>query len=618
MTDIWSFLIQSLTATTVAVFILAIKKLFQYKISPLWQFSVWAVLLISLVVPYGVFGGTVIIDWRSLTEFLKTYLFNEYTLSKSYTFFPFLTSFSFKSVFDIIFTVYYITVLFFMGKYAVSYIRLRAVLKTAERLSQDEEMRLREIAYKYSLELCRCVKCRSVSTPFICGLVSPVLVLPEKETDEKVILHELLHLKHKDVLWVILISVLRCIHWCNPVLWFAFNKINNDLEELCDFRVLQRLEGEQRRDYGNILLSMVNEKYACLPGTSSAANGGKNIASRIKTIASYKQYPVSSHIFNICIIIIIAVCLLMGNPTLTISAGSSINYTQAESDFLMTKARTSRCFTPAGAVDTYAKAVLQNNGYYRACCAPLSEHKAIAGEMKISSQTKSNNFWDSGLEDTPKNGFTYHLYNLQEQEKNSYTAILAFEVRNTTEDENTKIAYQEIKILKEQNRWIVIPAEAFRTLNTSSYAVTYSCFDLPVYRYVGENEDFLIERFFQHIITIDSNVENSDMLPDFYAEFGFLWECHESKITYKGSNKEDITRMSYGFDDMYDGEKQSSSTGIGGGDTSFNENNEKICGGGGGGGDFTKEGLKLPDYVSCTLSINSGAYEYINLYREDN
>ena len=66
----------------------------------------------------------------------------------------------------------------------------------------------------------------------------------------------------------------RCVHWCNPLLWYAFDQVQNDLEALCDQRVLERLEGEDRRDYGRILLSMADEKYARAPGTSSKRSGG--------------------------------------------------------------------------------------------------------------------------------------------------------------------------------------------------------------------------------------------------------------------------------------------------------------------------------------------------------
>ena len=90
-----------------------------------------------------------------------------------------------------------------------------------------------------------------------------------------------MHLIHRDVAWGLVICFFRCLHWCNPLLWFCANLAQNDLEARCDQRVLEQLEGEARRQYGRILLSMADEKYARAPGTSSMANGLRNIRRRI-------------------------------------------------------------------------------------------------------------------------------------------------------------------------------------------------------------------------------------------------------------------------------------------------------------------------------------------------
>ena len=37
--------------------------------------------------------------------------------------------------------------------------------------------------------------------------------------------------------------LLRCLHWCNPLLWYCWDRAQNESEALCDQRVLERLEG---------------------------------------------------------------------------------------------------------------------------------------------------------------------------------------------------------------------------------------------------------------------------------------------------------------------------------------------------------------------------------------
>lgn len=97
----------------------------------------------------------------------------------------------------------------------------------------------------------RVVESRAASTPFLVGVVRPVLVLPMGwAPDRKVILHELIHLKQRDVAAGWVTALFRCVHWCNPFLWRIFDRIDNQREQRCDQLVLERLEGEDRRDYG--------------------------------------------------------------------------------------------------------------------------------------------------------------------------------------------------------------------------------------------------------------------------------------------------------------------------------------------------------------------------------
>ena len=57
MTDIWGFLLQTLTASGAAVLLLIVKAVFRDKLPPRWQFGVWGVLALTLLIPAG-WGGT--------------------------------------------------------------------------------------------------------------------------------------------------------------------------------------------------------------------------------------------------------------------------------------------------------------------------------------------------------------------------------------------------------------------------------------------------------------------------------------------------------------------------------------------------------------------------------
>ena len=52
MTDLWSFRLQTLTASGAAA-VLLLKALFRDKLSPRWQFASWGILALVLLLPAG-------------------------------------------------------------------------------------------------------------------------------------------------------------------------------------------------------------------------------------------------------------------------------------------------------------------------------------------------------------------------------------------------------------------------------------------------------------------------------------------------------------------------------------------------------------------------------------
>lgn len=403
MTDIWSFLLQTMTATGAAAVLLALKALLRDKLSPRWQYGVWGVLVLVLLLPAGLGGRYTLLNWPLWVETAKTALTGDYTLTRVAAPVPLPDHiWPVNGFADGLYLLYLAGVVCLLLRYAVIYFRLRLALRTGVPTSEEQ---VRRVAERYGLHPCRAIEVTGISTAFVCGVLRPVLVLPAgKDTDDKVILHELLHLKHHDAAWSLLICLLRCIHWCNPLLWHCANRALNDGEALCDQRVLERLEGEARRDYGRILLEMACEAYARVPGTTSMANGGKNISHRIEAIARFKRYPAGMALASVCVAVIIALPMTAGEaqgiaPSSGIGATEDLTFHTA-----MASARVASCTTAAGALDTYGKAVLYQNGIYRALCAPLSEHPALASSMNAAASGPDqwvHEHWESGLHGVP-------------------------------------------------------------------------------------------------------------------------------------------------------------------------------------------------------------------------
>ena len=290
-----------------------------------------------------------------------------------------------RSITDWLFVIYAIGVFVSLLMYLISFFKLRRLISAAAPLSEANSSLINDVCRKYDLKSCRGVEAEGLPSAFVCGILKPVLVLPSgTAADEKIILHELLHLKYRDALQSVCWAVFRALHWCNPFMHYVFNCIGNDMESLCDRRVLERLEGEERREYGNILLLMANDRYPRAFGTTSLSNGGKNIAKRIACIAHFKKYPKGMALVSICIGIMLIQPLFLGSEFHGVA--SSINDYSAPNSVTtlqkdMASARLNRCTTMAGPIDTYAKGLIYENGLYLAAASPLSEQERLYDEM---------------------------------------------------------------------------------------------------------------------------------------------------------------------------------------------------------------------------------------------
>lgn len=515
MRDIWSFLLQTLTASGVAALLLVVKAMFRDKLSPRWQFSAWGILAVFLLVPAGLGGRYALVNWPFYVETAKSVLTGAFgTLTKVIAPVPLPSLDAPRTAADWLYLLYVAGAAVLLVRYIISYIRLRQAL---QRGKPADNTPIRAVAERYSLRTCPAVEIEGLPSAFICGVFRPVLALPAgTEVDEKVLLHELLHLKYRDAAWGLVIGFFRCIHWCNPLLWLCANLAGNDLESLCDQRVLERLEGEARRDYGRILLSMADEKYARAPGTSSMANGGRNIRRRIEAIARFKRYPKGMGLVSVCVMLVLTAPLLVGQRAQAARIDGHAVYGRAA---VMAAARTTYCTTYAGAFDTYAKAMMLENIPYHAMCAPLAEQDELAAAYR--SETPKE-YWERKNADKPGQvdpSKGYYIYNLVQVDEDAWEGLLTLQLVNPPEGESDNsdegyawAAVQALWAEKEGDRWVIIPQEDFRAVQAYGWSdiphLTFT--ELPAWVYEAETEDFVVRMRRQTTAYIYSQVQSGN------------------------------------------------------------------------------------------------------------
>lgn len=472
MVHIWHVLLQTLAVSLVAAFLLVIKALLHDKLSPRWQYGIWSLLALRILLPVDTTKNLLfpLPLWVELIKsqvelFLDSAYCSMYSVPSAATVLP-LISRSPQSVTDWLFVLYCAGIVMFLGWYLLSYVRLRLVLLRAVPAQLSTLQCIQHVCDTYQLNTCRAVEVQGLSSAFICGVFRPVLVLPAAcPVDEKILLHELLHFKYLDNLQTIFWCVMRCLHWCNPFMHVVIHRIENDMESLCDQRVLEHLNGEARREYGRILLDMANNHYARTPGTTSISNGGKNIARRIAAIAHFKRYPSGMGLVSVCMFLILVSPLLLGTPNTNVSNYlSPSGREERPQEWMLQKgmaaARLYRCTTVAGAADTYAKGLIQKNGLYLAAASPLSCHVDLSSEMDQNVQAglplcsiDPGNY----LCDNPASIESYQLFNLVQRENGSYDASLALFSEEVSPFDSTR-QYSTILIpveIRQEYGWVI-------------------------------------------------------------------------------------------------------------------------------------------------------------------
>ena len=369
MYSIWGFILQTVEISLIAIFILIIKNVFKDKLSPKWQYASWTILFIHMIIPVGIFKKYLSTSIAIYLEIFKSII--EKTMNSNYievydtikirTILPIINKLP-NSITDYLFIIYILGIIIFIMKYLIQYIKINYLIN--QRIENNEiTKKICDISNEYNLKPCKTIIVDEIPTAFVFGILNPILVLPSSNTDEKIILHELIHVKNHDGLQSATWSIIFAFHWCNPFMNFVLKQIKNDMESLCDQEVLERLSGEERRDYGRILLEMCSDSYASAFGTTSISNGTKHIKSRIESIVRFKKYPKGIGLVSICMLILLIPLGVSGQEQVTLD-DNFIYDSSFEHEYALARGRLVECSTVAGAIDTFVKGLNQTNEGY--------------------------------------------------------------------------------------------------------------------------------------------------------------------------------------------------------------------------------------------------------------
>ncbi|PFB67471.1 M56 family metallopeptidase [Bacillus cereus] len=329
----------SIMASILVGLILCIKILFRNKLTPRWQYMLWIILIIRLVLPwspdssYSIYSVLTYKNDDAFTSsrnpvaiFLSKERMQElkgiddtkvlskednYTLSSKQTdqanktktqnnekqddeTVPFYTICIYIWLTGVILLSF---ATFIMNRRLLLYIKKQPVI-TDEKIVQIFERCKQSMSVQREIPLLVSGK---VSSPTVFGFFRPKLLLSTvhmKILDEQqlrhIFHHELAHIKRRDVGVNWLMHGLLILNWFNPILWFAYSCMREDQELACDALALTCIDSEEQIAYGHTIISLL-EHYSSYYQVPSVANFSKNKRMLKRRILMIKKFQKKSY-----------------------------------------------------------------------------------------------------------------------------------------------------------------------------------------------------------------------------------------------------------------------------------------------------------------------------------
>ena len=137
-----------------------------------------------------------------------------------------------------------------------------------------------------------CYECSMEQSAFTLGIFHPTILYTDRENDADstlMISHEIVHIKQRDIIWKMLMTLVQIIHWFNPVVWWLGKEMEQICEMVCDEIVVLHKTEEEKKQYARLLLKSSAVKEEGGIWKISLSNNGKRVKERMENIMERKK-----------------------------------------------------------------------------------------------------------------------------------------------------------------------------------------------------------------------------------------------------------------------------------------------------------------------------------------
>lgn len=334
-------LMTSLYSSIVGIITIMLKLILKNKLNPKWHYAIWVVFILKLLIPYGPKSSLSLFNrvpelsvQTNFTNVYKTYNISSTLIHQGSVALPKASegqsttlSLVTKAESLLPYLWFACAMLMLIWLIFASFSLYRGIRSSKALSNESIEHTLEDCKQRLGIKkFIKLVNQDFITTPSILGIYKPIiLITPEicvfdNKAISYILLHELAHYKRKDFAINVLLLLFQSIHWFNPIIWYCFKRIRQDMELAADEQVLSLLENSEQKEYGRVLISLIeNFSYPKFtPRLICVVDNKKNIEERIRKIKMtnfFKNKPKSILLVGtLCISILGSVMLTSALP----------------------------------------------------------------------------------------------------------------------------------------------------------------------------------------------------------------------------------------------------------------------------------------------------------------
>lgn len=329
----------TLSGSVLILLIIAIKPYLKSRFSKTFQYYIWGIVLLRLILPFGFEQNLMKLVLDEADSAIATIPFSEALTVDEFPMVSVATEKegNFKSVpsaakpIDPVLTVWIVGAIAAFASKIVGYIRFRrrigpTLLKVQEYESDLLEEYRRKMGIKRRIGIARS---RFAPTPMLVGVFKPQIILPDMpfsaEQLKHILNHELTHQKRHDILVKWMVTIVTSVHWFNPLVYLMRKEINRACELSCDEMVIGRLDRAGKQAYGDTLIA-VAARWA-IPGrgmTTTMSEDRKSLQERLEAIMTFKhKKKISFAVSSLLLFLLVTSAYALGGTAAPVSSDTA-------------------------------------------------------------------------------------------------------------------------------------------------------------------------------------------------------------------------------------------------------------------------------------------------------